>query len=186
MSLRRKHTRRDTTPCTVDVAPGVLVFWDGEQRGGALRNVPKYLAMQWLRYRFANVVYEPRAGAASNATFTAQAAAKTGLRAASDELRDTDPTTHSNDDDVCWQPEASPQVREVQGWEPSPTHASPPRCSADFAADGSQKIDPETPKSLAVLRCGYCSRLMKAQVSGGRPRKWCSEKCRKSAGRNLP
>jgi hypothetical protein len=52
------HADADTL-CTVDVTPGRLVYWDGQQRGGTLRDVPKHIAMQWLQARYASVVYEP-------------------------------------------------------------------------------------------------------------------------------
>lgn len=127
----------------------------------------------------------------------------TGNLAASGDLRDTDPTTHSNDDGVCWQDNsttdattedrdhstpinASPQVSQGMGGTPSLHHSSQPRCSAKFVAPKTQTFDPDTSKSLAAPRCGYCSRPVIVQVSGGRPRKWCSERCRKAAARNLP
>jgi hypothetical protein len=59
MPLRRRQRKRDTTPCTVEVAPNTLVFWDGQQRSGVLHRVPKHTAMHWLRQRWVRVVYEP-------------------------------------------------------------------------------------------------------------------------------
>jgi hypothetical protein len=56
---RRRRPKRDMTPCTVVVAPNTLVYWQGQQRGGTLTDVPKWQAMAWLRSRFVVYVLEP-------------------------------------------------------------------------------------------------------------------------------
>lgn len=98
--MRRPKPRRDTTPCTVTVTPGHLVFHDGAQRDGTLHDVPKHLAMHWQKHHFATIVEEPvGAGAASNTEHvditTVQGAATTAhsLRE-SDDLRNAD-TDHT-------------------------------------------------------------------------------------------
>ncbi|GJP27827.1 hypothetical protein NJB18091_05780 [Mycobacterium marinum] len=99
-----KRRRRGTTPVIVQVRAGTLVYHDGKQRGGLIDNAPKHLAMQWLKQRFVDVIYQPAgAGVASNAinnrSTVAQAAATTApsLRE-SDDLRDTgtDPNGGNN------------------------------------------------------------------------------------------
>ncbi|ORB07821.1 hypothetical protein BST27_08180, partial [Mycobacterium intermedium] len=88
-----------TTPAkvyTVEVRAGTLVYFNGHHRSGIIHDVPEHLATRWLRQRFADSIQPQtgRAGAASN-TSTVQAAATTALSlGASDELRDTSPTTN--------------------------------------------------------------------------------------------
>lgn len=97
--MRRRKPRRDTTPCTVTVTPGHLVFHDGAQRDGTLHDVPKHLAMHWQKHHFATIVDEPvGAGAASNTEHVditrVQDVAMTASFAASHDLRDAD-TDHT-------------------------------------------------------------------------------------------
>jgi hypothetical protein len=68
MTMTTKNTRKraaDPTPddhtlCDVDVTPGRAVYWDGEQREGTLRGVPKHIATDWLKAGHANAVHEPK------------------------------------------------------------------------------------------------------------------------------
>lgn len=61
-SARHAHepSPDDHKPCIVDVTPGVAVYWQGDQREGTIHDVPKHIAMEWLRKHFARVVYEPK------------------------------------------------------------------------------------------------------------------------------
>lgn len=98
-TMRRRKPCRDTTPCTVTVTPGHLVFHDGAQRDGTLHDVPKHLAMHWQKHHFATIVDEPvGAGAASNTEHVditrVQDVAMTASFAASHDLRDAD-TDHT-------------------------------------------------------------------------------------------
>jgi hypothetical protein len=72
MTMTTKSTRKrvgqtptpdDHTLCNVDITRSRAVFWQGEQREGMVRDVPKHLAMQWLTEGLAAVVYEPETNA---------------------------------------------------------------------------------------------------------------------------
>jgi hypothetical protein len=54
-------TADDHTLCDVDVTVGRAVYWQDEQRGGLIHEVPKHIALQWLEDGHAAVVYEPPA-----------------------------------------------------------------------------------------------------------------------------
>jgi hypothetical protein len=69
MTMTTKRARKPTpTPltdnpdalCSVDIADGRAVYWDGEQRGGTIDQVPKHIAIDWLLKRYATMVYEPK------------------------------------------------------------------------------------------------------------------------------
>jgi hypothetical protein len=83
----------DTTPTTVDVTPGHVVFWDGAQRAGRLRDVPAYLAMHWQKHLCASIVDEPvSAGVASHSRDDMARVQRRGHNRTpcdSDDLRDT-------------------------------------------------------------------------------------------------
>jgi hypothetical protein len=189
---RRRRPQLNVTPCDVDITPGIVVFWDHDQRSGTLHDVPMYLAMHWQKHGWATIVDEPvGAGAASNtADIPMQAAATTAPSySESDELRDIG--TDHTDDEPPWPPP------------PGPGKHGTPRHSDTFQLYGSPQIrstkavtaqknseeavsvasltgDGDRTGSVRVRRCPNCS----APVSGRR--KWCSEACRLQAYRGRP
>ncbi|CAM4413938.1 hypothetical protein MB901379_03882 [Mycobacterium basiliense] len=207
---RRRKTPLDTTPTTIDVTPGIAVFFDGAQRSGRLHAVPQHLARKWQRQRWVSIVCsEPAsAGVASNAinnrSTVAQAAATTApsLRE-SDELRDT-----STD------PGAGPPP-------PPPGKGGTPRGSVKNGLYGSQKFSAAVADSAdkvsnplsdnvthvddggsdGVSEPSFAHDLPVGPLTGSGPartgsrvcpnclspvsgrRKWCSEACRVQAYR---
>lgn len=183
---KRKQPPRDTTPVTVQVRAGTLVYWDGAQRGGLVDNVPKHVAMEWLKQRFAKVIYEEPvgAGAASNPRrSTGQAVATTAVSSPSEsgELRDTstDPPGH-------------PPLPPGQGRQPHRSVKNGLYASRKFhdlnsiarqrdsfspVAEPLLGEDSGRTGSVRVRECPNCGK----PVSGRR--KWCSEACRLQAYR---
>lgn len=53
-------TADDHTLCSVDIKDGIAVYWQDDQRGGTLQDVPKHVALQWLKAGYASAVYEPK------------------------------------------------------------------------------------------------------------------------------
>jgi hypothetical protein len=197
---RRRRPRLDTTPTTVDVAPGHEVFWDGAQCSGRLHAVPRHLALHWQKQRWAVIVTEPvGVGAASNTEnvdMQVQAAATTAVLSESDELRDT--STDLN----------------TRGTTSSPGPVRTPGCSVKNGLYGFQKFWPETADAAVEIRNPLLDNASQdgeareiASLSGGLElvlpvrsrtgsrrcpnclspvsgkRKWCSEACRLRAYR---
>lgn len=59
-TVAQTATVDDNTLCDVDIKDGIAVYWQEEQRGGTLRNVPKAIAMQWLQAGYATSVHDPK------------------------------------------------------------------------------------------------------------------------------
>ncbi len=162
---RRRRPRLDTQPCAVVVAPGTLVYHDGQQRGGVVHGVPKHLAMQWLKQRFVLSVAEPlnlgrvdNASTADRTASKAQAAATTAPLRESDELRDAGPAnqdhtdeSHDHDANEPTGP-ASPQVSGTDDVEPMggslpPTNPHSPGRSDHLGLYASQSFGGGMPES---------------------------------------
>lgn len=69
MTLTTKTARKQPTGpttvddhalCSVDVTVGRAVYWDGEQREGSIKGVPKHVAMEWLKAGHVRTVHEPK------------------------------------------------------------------------------------------------------------------------------
>lgn len=49
MTARKKPATTPADTVTVTIKPGVLVYHDGEQRGGVINDVPTTIAEHWTR-----------------------------------------------------------------------------------------------------------------------------------------
>ena len=195
MLLRRKRSRLDRTPCSVDVAPGTLVYWDGEQRSGTIHDVPRHLALKWLKYRYVTAVHDSAASPASSPTASrsraghdgdsyAEPAPAPGSPQSSKGLLEDDKFAADvgelTDGECESATPSSITAGQRRGMGHSPSHPSSHslKRSVKNALYASREIDPEVCQA-----CQWCGSQLTAQVKAGRPRRWCSDACRKRAAR---
>jgi type IV secretory pathway VirB10-like protein len=183
---RRRRRRLDTTPCTVVVESGRLVFWQGQQRGGELHNVPKHLAMRWLKQRWVRYIMEPVVGAgdaraaaarqpASDSVDRSPAAPPPQPPTFADEgaQQTTQQTTHPNpaDEPPTTAHTTTPDKSAGQdGWEPShsrPGHRDGP---ADFGPYRSQGFRPQAAQQPTDTAAELGEQLDDGRGEGARTR----------------
>jgi hypothetical protein len=152
MPLRRRRRRLDTTPCTVQVVSGRLVYHDGQQRSGELHNVPKYLAMRWLRQRYASIVtwpagagdspHRPSAGHPERSLVRSPDASPPQPQFADDDDESLLDSSAPADDEQADEAADTANCDKTagRGTIPSPDASPQPRGSADFGPFASQEI----------------------------------------------
>lgn len=198
--MRRKRARLDTTPCVVDVSPSTLVFYDGEQRSGTLHNVPRHLALKWLKYRYVTAVHPMSSGEpASNTAISLHARPGHDGWLGSQSVPAPDSSLPANETDsdpelagVAYDGDAAAGCvteshsgsgitagQRGSGTSPPGRPSGQPGRSVSHGLYGSGEIGPDVCQT-----CQGCGLQLILQVSRGkRPRKWCSEACRLKAYR---